>query len=163
MGGDLGWGRKRLIQHIVKSQWGIDKPDSMRFSYNELLFIIQELLSEEGKPYHEGDGGIGRGYHVFRTFVQHLLYRNLANYDSMVLITSDKGCFFEDALIEMPRDLVKYPKGIPIKDLIGKKDFYVYSFNIDTKKLEVKKAGGCCYVKTDDVYEIELTNGWKTE
>ena len=30
------------------------------------------------------------------------------------------GCITGDSLIDTPRDLIKYPKGIPIKELVGK-------------------------------------------
>jgi intein/homing endonuclease len=157
--GELGLGRIKLINLIIAKHW-TRTPETMRFRYNEVLFLIQELLKDEGREYFSEHMGL-RGFGIFREFVKMLLYRNLANYDSMVLLTSDKGCITDDCLIEMPRDLNKYPKGVPIKDLIDKKDFYVYSFNTQIKQIELKKAGGCCFVKEDDVYELELTNGMK--
>ena len=156
----LGFGRRRLVSNIVTSNWDVEKPEVKTFSYNELLYVIQELLTEEGKQYFE-PGSAKRGHHIFRNFVKHLLYRNLANYDSMVLVTSEKGFIIGDTLLEMPRDLKKYPKGIPLKELEGKGPQWVYSFNTKTKKLELKKCDGIEYVKTDDVWEIELTNGMK--
>ena len=156
----LGYGRRRLIEKIINIHWN-KEPENKHFSYQELLFVIQEMLEEEGKSYLEPGVSMRYGHKVFRAFVKYLMYRNLANYDSMVLISSEKGCITDDSLIEMPRDLKKYPKGIPVKKLIGKKDFYVYSFNIKTQKLEVKKAKTCEFAKRADVYEVELTNGQK--
>jgi len=156
----LGFGRRSLVSSIVEKNWEIANAHHKTFTYNELLFVIQELFTEEGKAYFHPKSS-KRGHHIFREFVKLLLYRNLANYDSMLLITSEKGCLTDDTLIEMPRDLKKYPKGIPIKKLIGKKDFYVYSFNIQTKKLELKKAQSCEFAKCADVYELELVNGMK--
>ena len=155
----IGFGQRRLIRKIIEENWNM-LPEKKNYTFNELLFIIQEMVTEEGKAYQEGYS-IMRGYHVFRDFVKLLIYRNLANYDSMVLLTSEKGCITGDALLEMPRDLKKYPKGIPLKKLEGKGPIYVYSFNKNTKKLELKKSDGVEFVKEDDVYELELTNGMK--
>jgi len=156
----LGFGRKALIEKIVKANWKINHPERKNFTYTELLFVIQEMLDEEGKHYYNKKSAM-RGHHIFREFVKLLLYRNLANYDSMVLLTGDKGCLTVDTLIDMPRDLIKYPKGIPIKDLIDKGPIHVYSFNKDTKKIELKKSDGVEFVKRADVYEIETVNGMK--
>ena len=156
----LGFGKRKLIEQIIKDNWGIEKVEDKNFNYNELLFVVQELLTEEGKAYFEQRRG-RRGHHIFREFVKYLLYRNLANYDSMILITSEKGCILDDTLIEMPRDLKKYPKGISVKKLIDKGPIYVYSFNVEKKRLEVKKSKGCEFAKIADVYEVELLNGQK--
>jgi len=154
----LGFARRRLLQKIIEENWEIKDPNKKIYKYNELLFILQEMLNEEGKAYLS-QTTVNRGFAVFRHFVKHLLYRNLANYDSMLLITSEKGCLTDDTLIEMPRDKQKYPKGIPIKKLIGKGSIYVYSFNVESKKIELKLSDGVEFVKKDDVWEVELTNG----
>lgn len=154
----IGYGRRRLIEKIITQNWGVKHPEQKDYKYNELLFVFQELLSEEGKAYQEHRPTL-RGHQIFRDFVKHLMYRNIANYDSMVLITSEKGCLTDDTLIEMPRDLIKYPKGIPIKDLINKGKIYVYSFNIKTKMLEIKESDGVEFVKEADIYELKLVNG----
>ena len=160
----LGYGKRRLIAEIVKQNWAVQKPEDKKiFSYNELLFVVQEMLEQEGKSYLDGTQSINFGYEVFRRFVQLLLYRNLANYDSMVLMTSEKGCITGDALLEMPRDLLKYPKGIPLEELEGKGPQYVYSFNNITKKLELKQCDGIEFVKEADVWEVELNNGMKIQ
>ena len=44
-------------------------------------------------------------------------------------------CVAGDTLIDTPRDLSVYPNGVPIKDLVGKSGFYVYSYNHDEKKI----------------------------
>ena len=151
----LGYGKLNLIREIIRQNWGESKTN---FVEKEVLYILQEALAQEGKPYFEDDTS-NYGYNNFRFFARHLLYRNCANFDSMVLITAEKGCLTKDTLIEMPRDLIKYPKGIPISELIGKTDFFVYSFNIETKRIEVKKAKSCEWAKYADVYELELKDG----
>ncbi|MCD6399908.1 hypothetical protein J7L85_03865, partial [candidate division WOR-3 bacterium] len=48
------------------------------------------------------------------------------------------GCVSGDTFVEVAfRDVSKYPKGIPIRDLVGKAGFYVYSFDTKTEKLEL--------------------------
>jgi hypothetical protein len=37
----------------------------------------------------------------------------------LVLVEGKNGCLSGDTLIDMPRDLVKHPQGVPIKDLVG--------------------------------------------
>lgn len=157
----VGFGKRRLIHEIVKDAWQVEDPYEMKFTLNDVLYIVQEMNTDEGKKYLEKTGPSTRGYATFRYFVQHLLYRNLANYDSMVLLTSEKGCLTSDTKIMIPRDTKKYPEGVPIKELINKGPIYVYSFNSKTKKVELKLSDGVEFVKRDKVYEIELTTGQK--
>lgn len=49
------------------------------------------------------------------------------------------SCCVGDTPILMPRDHKKYPSGIPIKDLVGKKDFYVYAYDHDNERIELGK------------------------
>lgn len=99
----IGYGRRRLIQKIITNNWKVKHPEEKKYNYNELLFILQELLSEEGKAYHESRPSL-RGHNIFRDFVKHLLYRNLANYDSMILVTAEKGAGKSSAAIMMARE-----------------------------------------------------------
>ncbi len=99
---ELGIAKRRLIDKIVESNWEIS-PKDKSFNYSEVLFLIQELFDEEGRKYFEPRMS-RRGHNVFRNFVEHLLYRNLANYDSMVLITSEKGTGKSSAAIMMARE-----------------------------------------------------------
>ena len=156
---ELGFGTRRLVENIIKESFKTDNPSSVKLGLNDILFIIQEMHNEEGKKYVEGETTNNRGFNIFRMFAKHLLYRNLANYDSMVLLTSDKGCLTDDSLLMMPRDLTKYPVGVPLKELIEKGPIKVYSFNKNTKKLEIKDSDGVEFAKYDDVYELELITG----
>lgn len=151
----LGYAKKRLIEKIVVDNWHIN-PKDKQYNYLELLFVIQELLSNEGRVYlEEHHFTANRGMYVFKEFVKLLLYRNLANYDSMILITSEKGCLIEESKIATPGG------EILIKDLLNKINFDVYSYNRKSCQLEIKKAGGCCFVKKAKVYEATLRNGSK--
>lgn len=99
----LGYGRIRLLEKIVKLHWDIKDPKLRSYTYNEVLFILQELLEEDGKPYQEGRFSSLRGHAVFREFTKYLLYRNLANFDSMLLFTSDKGTGKSSAAMMLAR------------------------------------------------------------
>lgn len=86
----ITFGHKRLIQNIVNTHWQADAEKKI-YNYNELLFVLDSLLRDEGKSYMEGKYSLQQGYQNFKMFVAHLLYRNIANYDSMVLLTGEKG------------------------------------------------------------------------
>lgn len=150
----LGYGRKHLIKHIVEDNWNVEKAESKVFNFNELLFVVQELLTEEGKAYMEKRSP-RQGHIIFRHFVQHLLYRNIANYDSMILITSEKGCITGDALLKTE----EHPNGIALKRLVGSGPFKVYSYNIKYNKVELKKCDGVEFVKIADICKIKCNDG----
>lgn len=104
----LGFAKRKLVAEIVKQNWDLQKPeDKKSFTYNEMLFVVQEMNEQEGKPYLEGHNSIKYGYEIFRRFAQLLLYRNLANYDSMVLLTSEKGTGKSSAAIMLAREWCK--------------------------------------------------------
>ena len=155
----MSYSTLRVLERILRVHF----PGKKSFDNYQLKLIFEEFVNNRAK-YEDKDAYFSsknKGHKIFKAFVEYCFYRNLANYDSMVLLTSDKGCLTEDSLIEMPRDLKKYPNGIPMKELLNKKDFYVYSYNIKKNKLEVKRAQSCEYAKTADVYEITTKNGYK--
>jgi hypothetical protein len=98
----LGFGKKRLITNIIKENFKVEYPENKVFTFTELLYVIQEMIDEEGKQYFEKTSE-ERGHNVFRFFMEYLLYRNLANYDSMILLTSEKGTGKSSAAIMMAR------------------------------------------------------------
>ncbi|MFO8142720.1 MAG: hypothetical protein R6T87_12740, partial [Marinobacter sp.] len=65
-------GKRKLIDEIIKQNWSVRDPREKKdYSYTELLFIIQEMLTEEGRFYAEGQN-INRGFEVFRNFAKML-------------------------------------------------------------------------------------------
>lgn len=72
-------------------------------------------------------------------------------------------CLTEDTLIKMPRNLKTHKFGVPIKELVGRKNFTVYSFDTKNEKLCLSNCHGCYYVGKEQVYELELTNGFKIQ
>lgn len=99
----LGYGRRNLIRQIVLQNWPVKEPHEKNYTFQEVLFVIQEMMTEEGKQYFERRMSKA-GFNIFRHFVKHLLYRNLANYDSMILVTSEKGTGKSSAAIMIARE-----------------------------------------------------------
>lgn len=102
----LGLAKVRLIAKIIEETYKI-KPESKQYNYNELLYVIHEMLDQEGTKYLQEDDVHGGPYAKFRRFVELILYRNIANYDSMILLTSDKGGGKSSAAIMMGREWCK--------------------------------------------------------
>lgn len=48
-------------------------------------------------------------------------------------------CVTGDTPVDMPRDYLKYPRGVPIEELIGKKDVLVWTFNETDGTFELKR------------------------
>jgi len=96
----MGFGRRELIDNIILHNW---KDGKIVFNKNELLFVIQEMLEEEGKAYLTHRGKVGSPFKVFNEFAKYLLYRNLGNYDSMVLMSGTKGTGKSSAAIMLAR------------------------------------------------------------
>jgi hypothetical protein len=98
----LGFAKRNLVEKIIQDNWNI-VPDSKVFTYRELLYVIQEMLDQEGTKYLQDEQSKKRKHLVFKQFVELMLYRNVANYDSMVLITSAKGGGKSSAAIMMAK------------------------------------------------------------
>lgn len=71
---------------------------------------------------------------------------------------SGVNCLSGDTLIDCPRNMRKYPKGIPIKDLLGRDDVWVYCY--DGEKIVVRKVKRVwCSGKEVEVWKLRLDNG----
>jgi len=69
-------------------------------------------------------------------------------------------CVTGDTLVDMPRDYTKYPQGVPIRELVGKKDFPVWSYNTKESKFELKLAKKVWKTKEDaELIRIDWDNG----
>jgi GTPase SAR1 family protein len=103
----VSYGKLRLIEKIIGEHWQC-KPNEKQYTFNELIFVLNAVIELEGKPYLEGSTfSLQRGFNNFRLFSEHLLYRNLANFDSMVLITGTKGSGKSSAAIMLARQWCK--------------------------------------------------------
>lgn len=103
----LGYGKKRLVKKIIENSWDVDNPENVKLSLQDVLYIIQEMQDEEGKFHLQESSRVKGNYTVFKKFAQHLLYRNLANFDSMILITSEKGTGKSSAAMMLAREWCK--------------------------------------------------------
>jgi len=65
-------------------------PGKESFAKAEILIILNEMTKAE-KYYPRGKVTKGEKYKVFKYFVRYCLYRNLANFDTMILLSGDKG------------------------------------------------------------------------
>lgn len=99
----VSYAHRRLIEKITQATWQKNSENKI-YTYNELLFVLDAILRDEAKPYHEGHASLQMGYNNFRMFVKHLLYRNIANFDSMVLMTAEKGGGKSSAAIMIARE-----------------------------------------------------------
>jgi len=115
-----------------------------------------------------------KGYEYFKDFSKNFPF--VHNIDSMTMgktellngskvqiltgTMSGVNCLSGDTLIDCPRDLSKYQKGIPIKDLVGK-EFYTYSFDIADNRFCLKKATHVR--KTGEKIPVyKVTFGWNS-
>lgn len=70
------------------------------------------------------------------------------------LILNATGCLVGSTYIDCPRDLEKYPHGIPIKELIGKKP-WVYSFDMEAQRVVLARASSVSRTgKRKPVYKV---------
>jgi len=70
------------------------------------------------------------------------------------------GCVSGNSLIDVAfRNKSVYPKGIPIKDLVGKKDFYVYSYDVSDDSMVLGKVNRVWKTGRKKVYKV--TYEWR--
>lgn len=69
-------------------------------------------------------------------------------------------CVAEGTCIDLPRDLSKYPEGIPIEELVGKSDFYAYSYDHEQKKITLSKIEKVWRTGEKEVWRLRY--GWHT-
>lgn len=66
------------------------------------------------------------------------------------------GCLRGDTLIDCPRDLVKYPRGIPIKKLVGRK-FLTYSWDAKQNTMILTPVSKVWCTGVQEVVAVDLT------
>jgi type III restriction/modification enzyme restriction subunit/helicase-like protein/intein-like protein with splicing domain len=55
------------------------------------------------------------------------------------IVLSATGCLSGDTAVDIPRDLVKYPRGVPIKELVGQRPL-VYCYDEEAQKITFSRA-----------------------
>jgi len=101
----MGYGRKKILDMVIRENFETE-PNTIKYSYDDIIFILDELLTLEGKSYVER-GITKRGHEIFRHFVKYLLHRNIANFDAFLLISSLKGSGKSSAAIMIGREWCK--------------------------------------------------------
>lgn len=81
-------------------------PQKQEFSRTEIIVILNEMTKAE-KYYPRGKITKGQKYKIFKYFVRYCLYRNLANFDTMLLLTGDKGVGKSSFAIMLAREWCK--------------------------------------------------------
>lgn len=79
----LDWQTRKALREIL----GKSYPGHTVINLKELEVILDSVMSR----LRDEDTGRTSKRRIFKEFVQYLFYRNLNNYDSMLLITGDKG------------------------------------------------------------------------
>jgi uracil-DNA glycosylase family 4 len=76
----------------------------------------------------------------------------------IILVGEAPGvCLAGETLIETAfRNKVEYPHGIPIKDLVGKRDFQVYSMDLDSKRLVLGTVNKVWMTSVRQVYRVDF-------
>ncbi|MEZ5425980.1 MAG: deoxyhypusine synthase [Pyrinomonadaceae bacterium] len=67
-------------------------------------------------------------------------------------------CVAEGTLIETPRDLKAFPKGVPIEKLVGKSGFFAYSFDHEQGKIGLSEVEKVWKTGEKEVYRLRY--GW---
>lgn len=101
---------QQLFEKVVDEKF----KDKNEFTRTEVLIILNEMTKAE-KYYPRGTILKGAKYKVFKYFVRYCLYRNLANYDTMLLVSGSKGCNFIEDKIKTPEGIFSF-KDLDLKD-----------------------------------------------
>ena len=60
-------------------------------------------------------------------------------YGKEITLAGKQSCLIGETLIDLPRDLAKYPNGVAIEELVGTKP-YLYAFDVRAKKFVLARA-----------------------
>jgi deoxyhypusine synthase len=66
-------------------------------------------------------------------------------------------CLHGDTMIEAPRDLKKHPKGIPIRELVGKSGFPVYSYDRDKQRIVLSNVAAVFPSGKKKLYKVKYS------
>ena len=97
----LGYSQVRLVTEIIERTFDAAKKE---FSRDELLYVIGEM--EHASKYLAERERTNR-YRIFRMFVEYCLYRNLANYDTLIILTGQKGAGKSSFALMLAREWCK--------------------------------------------------------
>jgi hypothetical protein len=66
-------------------------------------------------------------------------------------------CLHGDTLIETPRNLKMYPRGIPIRELVGKSGFPVYSYDREKKRIVLSNVSAVFPSGKKTLYKVKYS------
>jgi hypothetical protein len=69
---------------------------------------------------------------------QEAVFASMKDDDTHIVINAGPGCLVGSTFIDCPRDMTKYPAGIPIQDLVGQTP-YVYGYSTRMKRIVLRK------------------------
>lgn len=204
------------IMRIIENILNVKFPGKKLLTIGDVQRVVEEF-DERGGSYiteeliNTPDKRVSAKKQLLRNFVEYLFYRNVANYDSMLLISAMKGTGKSSAAIMIAKEWCKLIgikfdpdrhisysnaqvidklsrlrkfeplicltgdskvlirsiedgkiKNIEIKDLVGRTDFEVRSYDIKKDEFEWVKPDACILNgENKEVFEIELENGKK--
>lgn len=126
------WGPNKIIKVIVKSTNNKEYIEDVR-EFENTLGEVPVVRSYYRKSKKHRDMG-----NSFLTDIS-VINRRIMNLSSLLDEFLFRQCVTGDTLIDCPRDLEKYPYGIPIKELVGK-EFMTYSWDISRQQYVLRKA-----------------------
>lgn len=85
---------------------------------------------------------------------------NGSSYEQLVGTISGVNCLVGSTLIDCPRDLDKYPKGVPIQELVGQ-EIHTYGYDIGNDRFGLYKAKNIRKTGSS-VPVFKVTFSWKT-
>lgn len=72
------------------------------------------------------------------------------------IIEAQHMCLSGDALVQLAYlDRNKFPNGVPIRELVGEEDLFVYCYNTDTEKISIDSVKSVWCVGKREVFEVE--------
>lgn len=67
------------------------------------------------------------------------------------------GCLVGDTMIDCPRDLLEYPKGVPLKNLVGSRNFLTYSWDESARTLVLSRVKRVWRTGRKKVYRVRVS------
>lgn len=93
--------RSRQLAESIVSE---NLPGKQSFTMEDIVLILEEALRDDGRAYLLQERKTRRSNKAYRDFVRLMLRRNLANFDSMVLLTARKGGGKSTGAIDLARE-----------------------------------------------------------
>ncbi len=91
---------------------------------------------------------------------QEAIWDYLLNGDGHAVMDCGPGCLVGDTFIDLPRNLDKYPEGIPIRNLVGTTPL-VYGYDVTQRRIVLRRATRIWKTGTGrPVYKVTFRRSW---